>query len=670
METTTISYSPSVFATTNLTVRPLHEIIAEIKSNKWKEIISSIRVSKNKEEKKKIKTKYLPIFLPGTYHNDIRKANKLINSCLLIFDADNLAQDKLLELTNRLKSDKSVFCFFISPSGNGLKIICKLDKDISNHNTYSNIYLYYKDVYEKKYCVILDNVQDASRSCFLSYDPDLFFREGEIDLLPTEIVMATAIIPTKEKRAINLLDRRVESVIEFLEGRIPSYDIWLKFCFACASLGEDGRPIFQKLSKGNPNYSDTEENIDKQFDICLKNYDSNKTKFSHIFTYAKALGWKHEKENPIEVIQNFLATRNLIRNTVTRRILDNDCNREIDTNFINTMYSELKLQNQNFNYQDFERVINSQFINDFNPIKDFFERNAGLEVSGNIDKLVVAMRPENQEYAKCFITKWLVSVVASVYGNISPLVLVLVGDKQNTGKTEFFRRLFPKELSLYYGESKLDNGKDDYILMCEKLIIMDDEFGGKSKMENKLLKELTSKHIFNLREPYGRHNVNLPRLAVLCGTSNEYSILTDPSGNRRIIPIYIENEMDFDCYNSINKKELWIEIFNLYKSSYAYELNRNDINALEELTTRYVAINPERELIQQYIFMPQPGDIYREMTATEIKMHLEDESHQRININKLGAELQYMKFNRIRKKINGKNSQLYQVVLKGLKNVI
>jgi predicted P-loop ATPase len=125
--------------------------------------------------------------------------------------------------------------------------------------------------------------------------------------------------------------------------------------------------------------------------------------------------------------------------------------------------------------------------------------------------------------------------------------------------------------------------------------------------------------------------------------------------------------MNFELYNSINKIELWMEIYNLYKSNYKFELDKKDINTLEELTTRYVAINSERELIQQYVILPKPGEDFKEMTATEIKMYIDNESQQKININKLGSELQYMKFERCNRRVNGKNSQLYRVKLKGLR---
>ena len=100
--------------------------------------------------------------------------------------------------------------------------------------------------------------------------------------------------------------------------------------------------------------------------------------------------------------------------------------------------------------------------------------------------------------------------------------------------------------------------------MTENLIIMDDELGGKSKQDNMKLKNITSKQYFSLRRPYGDHNESILRLAVLCGTSNQLEILSDATGNRRIIPIEVLN-INKVLYNSIDKKELFMEAFKLYK---------------------------------------------------------------------------------------------------------
>src|SRR5690606_27221973 len=127
---------------------------------------------------------------------------------------------------------------------------------------------------------------------------------------------------------------------------------------------------------------------------------------------------------------------------------------------------------------------------------------------------------------------------------------------QRVGKTKFFRNILPDELMDFYAESKLDDGKDSEILMTRKLIILDDEFGGKSKQDAKRLKELSSKQWFNVRRPYGRTSEDIKRIAVLCGTSNDDEVINDPTGNRRIIPVNINN-IDHDKMSEIDMTDLF-----------------------------------------------------------------------------------------------------------------
>jgi predicted P-loop ATPase len=239
-------------------------------------------------------------------------------------------------------------------------------------------------------------------------------------------------------------------------------------------------------------------------------------------------------------------------------------------------------------------------------------------------------------------------------------MLILAGEKQGTGKTEFFRRLLPKQLHQYYAESKLDAGKDDEILMTQKLIIMDDEMGGKSKKESKRLKELTSKQTFTLREPYGKSNVDLNRLAVLCGTTNDLEILNDPTGNRRLLPIKVD-EIDFEAYNSVNKTLLWAEAYNLFKNGFDWQITRSDAENMNESNVKFEEFSIEYEMISKKFKIPKEDDCAIELTNTEIKILLEAASNQKLSSKVIGRELKKIGFKKDFKKVNNKTIQVYFV---------
>ena len=298
------------------------------------------------------------------------------------------------------------------------------------------------------------------------------------------------------------------------------------------------------------------------------------------------------------------------------------------------IYFETKKIIPQVHQQDVIDILESKSI-PYNPIKDFIEANRHCITSGMsqgaIDMLADTIVSDSgfdegncdAEYEKHFITKWLVGVIASIYGHTSPLLLALVG-AQNTGKTEWFRRLLPNELKKYYGEPRIDADKDACIAMSRFLIIMDDELSNKGKVEEKHLKELLSKKDFSLRLPYGRKSVNLKRLAVLCGTTNESTVLCDPTGNRRIIPIRIL-EIKFDAYNELDKTLVFMEAVRLFEEGYAWHLSACDIERLNRNTIGNEDINIARELVGKYYYVPVTDFEYANavpMTVTDIMIEL------------------------------------------------
>ena len=244
--------------------------------------------------------------------------------------------------------------------------------------------------------------------------------------------------------------------------------------------------------------------------------------------------------------------------------------------------------------------------------------------------------------------------------SVSPLSLVLCGG-QGTGKTEWFRRLLPTELKSLYAESKLDAGKDDEILMTQKILIVDDEFGGKSKQEEKRFKEITSKQIFNLREPYGRVNVDLHRLATLGGSTNDTGILNDPTGNRRLLPIFVQG-IDHFKYNDIDKDKLFIQAYRLLVDGFDYNLSRDEVQLLNDNTDEFEQVDSLEELFLQYFTMNNEYGVTEFLTNTEILSRIQNLSNMKIGSGKrLGQILKKLGFEQERKKISGTTKRVYRV---------
>lgn len=193
---------------------------------------------------------------------------------------------------------------------------------------------------------------------------------------------------------------------------------------------------------------------------------------------------------------------------------------------------------------------------------------------------------------------------------------------------------------------------------------MDDEFGGKSKESEKRFKELTSKNVFTLREPYGKMNVDLKRLATLCGTTNDNQVIADPTGNRRLLPIHVEY-INHELYNSIDKTELFIQAYKEYKNGFDYKLLKEEIQKLDEVKGEFKAVNNLEELFLKYyaVELEENQQGYKiELSNTEILMNIQSFSQMRIGTSKnLGMILTNLGANQIVKKIGGKAVRLYSI---------
>lgn len=318
-------------------------------------------------------------------------------------------------------------------------------------------------------------------------------------------------------------------------------------------------------------------------------------------------------------------------------------------------------------------LIDSEHTPSYNPFTDFINKHRHIQPTGNFEALCRAIKyrqtiedngeeKEVNDYLEVFLKKWMLGVISSMHGTYSILILVFTGG-QRAGKTKFFRGLLPDDLLPFYAESKLDEGKDSEILMTKKLIILDDEFGGKSKSDAKRLKELSSKQWFNIRRPFGRTSEDLRRLAVLAGTSNDEEVLNDPTGNRRIIPVNVL-DIDHEAMEEIDKVALWMEIYHEWKADpEKFILTKEEIEILNRCTERNEEVTIEEDMFLSYFQKPTEGGFSEFLTTTDIKNIIEtNHPNVRLIVKKLGQIIQKHGFKRTEQRVNGIKQKGYFVL--------
>lgn len=656
----------------------INEFLSRIKNGYWKDHVMLVR-SETDEERKKQHKRTLPAVTIGGIFTERKESQLEKHSGFICIDIDGYSD------RSKIDNDQYTYASFISTGGNGIAVICKCDG--SKHK---ESYNFISEYYFTNFGIVVDEApKNVASARFVSFDEDLFFNEKSKKLktksdnkkLPKNL---SILIPKNEVG--ELVEKVNVSVVD-------NYADYLHLSFSCAvGFGEDGRSYFHKISSLSEKYSF--EQAEKQYDIALKrnnvgitvgtfyyylkcagvdlsSYNSDKAiskvklnkrmntpKIEAVKELAKEknidesealeivnevysrndLDIRNESsaENLIINVTNYILKKYKIRyNVITRK---NELNgKPITDKDANTLYLDCRMtfDDTSVTFDIVNRIIESYAVVDYNPFFEYFENNRHRITNGNIDALCNTIE-SNTHIKNRFIRKWLIGIIACIHGYPVRYVLALTGG-QNTGKTEWFRRLLPHTLQQYYAESNLDRGKDDELLMCEKLIVIDDEMGGKSKQDEKRFKELTSKNYFSLRASYGRHNQDYKRLAILGGTSNDPQLINDSTGNTRILPINVIS-INHEAYNSIDKDELFMELLRAYMSGESYQLEQTEFEILNEVSRGFENIAFERELINQ--FFKKVVDKGEYLTATEIKDIIEVNSKQKImSMKKFGQEL-------------------------------
>ena len=155
--------------------RDIRQILLRIKdgSETTRDLVKRIRLEKRKPERQELKKQLPAICFSGTF-NKRTDASLIHHSGFICLDFDGYEKSKdLLHDKENLSKNKYVFSVFISPSGNGLKVLVKIPADADNHTNYFNsLEKYFNSPYFDK------TSKNLSRVCYESYDPLLHINEN------------------------------------------------------------------------------------------------------------------------------------------------------------------------------------------------------------------------------------------------------------------------------------------------------------------------------------------------------------------------------------------------------------------------------------------------------------------------------------------------------------
>lgn len=285
------------------------------------------------------------------------------------------------------------------------------------------------------------------------------------------------------------------------------------------------------------------------------------------------------------------------------------------------VYRQLKLEDIKTSFNELIYLLKSDFVPKYNPLKEYF---SSLELWQNIEedyieKLCSYIKVKNsQRFARHF-KKWLVRTIKCALEDdyINKKAIILVHDKQNSGKTTFIRFLCPPVLKTYFTEN-ISFDKDSMIALIENFIINLDELATFTKVEINALKSILSKAFIKEQHPFERKAKKLPRRASFIGSTNMTEFLTDPTGNVRWIPFEIFS-IDWNYSRQVNIDDVWRQAYSLYVSGFPCDVTTEEVKENEMENRAFTIVTTEMELVMKY-YLPgtkEDHDIFK--TATEIE---------------------------------------------------
>lgn len=678
----------------------IDSFISDIRSGKWEKQVTKIRETQDPEQKKT-----LPLVTCSGHFSERNRKSLISHSGFICIDIDNLEPSELTQTAQNLWNDPYTYACFRSVRGNGLAVLVKIDP-AQHEALFEGLEYYYAKTYQisiDRSCKDVSRARFVSFDPGIYHNPKSNLFKKAVPKKDQPKNLPHAVLPDNDLSEIfNQIESRK---VDLTKG---DYNIYLRIGFALADYkGEAGRAYFHSVCQINEKYDYAKcdkqftnclkstgngVNIATFLWYCQQdgiNIRSEKTKLAiqtakmgkktqtkdaliHTITNLHGIDKNHaqqvveqvlsepdngsgngEKENIIVVVEAFInANYKLVKNTITNRLENNGENfTDADQN---SLFVKLKRTYPKASMEVIDRYLNSNELPQYNPIRAFLETNENRRPFGVIKSMADTITGYNghmdtgdimHDYVEFFLTKFYLGLIGSAMGDeVPPIIPVIYGSKMGTGKTEFWKRLLPKDLKNYFAISDLSNGQDDDILMSMKWLVCDDEWGGKMASNSKLLKAKSSQSSTTMRRAYGRNHEDITRLAMLCGTSNDSDIISD-SSNRRIVPIHA-SDIDLDAYYAIDKTDALIEAYHLYTSDgQTGFLSKEENKLLQSISLQNTAPDVHSELLTSRYLPGDPSDPDSiTLTASDIASNIQSKTQLKISAVGIGRVLSKLEY--------------------------
>jgi hypothetical protein len=203
----------TIFKNIKETTTPFHKtidfVIDRIKSGASKDLVDKIRAEQDKDKRKVLKKDLPAICFSGVFTK--RNDQAIIqHSGFICLDFDGYQSKSALNKDLKvITQSEYTYCAFISPSGDGMKVIVKVPPSIDSHKGYFQTLMKHYD--NPHFDKATGNI---SRVCYESYDPSVYVNENSSvwDKIEEEEIVQHAI--TEASRTIPITDE--DKIIKIL----------------------------------------------------------------------------------------------------------------------------------------------------------------------------------------------------------------------------------------------------------------------------------------------------------------------------------------------------------------------------------------------------------------------------------------------------------------------
>jgi hypothetical protein len=671
--------------------KTIETILEEIKTGKYKHAIVYLRKSFNekKEEAYNKAKKSLPAFTPSGKFVGGRKLEFLTEySNFIILDIDKLSAADLQNAKHLANQDEFTFASFISPSGNGLKILVKIDTPKADHKeTFLKVQAHYEEILKLE---IDKSGKDLTRLCFYSWDENLYLNENAktfvtlSEVEETQTVIPSAVEGTQSKplldydaiytHCVNFTEKKVQYVngsrnvfVHQLACNLNRKGISLQQAlgYILSDFGYDEKEVTQAVHSAYGNiheFGKSETPI-----IARRNDEANSSLKSKPKTINQqpttAEGDEDDEDKPkptqIDRLELFLSNKYVFRHNIVSGKLEfqyfGKKKWNVMNDFIeNSMLRECLKGRLKTNLSSLRNLLNSDFCPLFNPFQDYFDNLPEYdEKEDYITQLANTITTTKQDlWQECF-KKWLVAMVGCVLDDkvINHTVIVFSG-KQGLGKTTWVEKIVPKQLKEYLFSGTINpNNKDTLVQLSECMLINLDELENLNRSEIGSLKEIITKTQIRMRKAYGHNNETMPRRASFAGSVNTAQFLNDSTGSRRFLCFELEG---IQYQHEVDINLVFAQALSLFNSGFRYWFDQEEIKSITANNEQYQLHSPEEELLLTWFSPCERDKANIFLNASQIASKIAEKAKININdatINKLGKALK--KHNFIRLKKNG-----------------